>query len=38
MENFMKKDQILEYIKEIDKDGDGEIDFQEFIEMMSNFG
>ena len=35
MENMIPKDLIAQYIQEIDQNGDGEIDFIEFQEMMS---
>lgn len=34
MSNIVPKDAIEDAIKEIDQDGDGEIDFEEFIQMM----
>lgn len=34
MENMVPKDQLLAYVKEVDENGDGEIDFDEFRLMM----
>lgn len=34
--NIVPKEAIKAAIEEIDQDGDGEIDFQEFIAMMKN--
>lgn len=34
MENMVPKDQLLAYIQEVDENGDGEIDFEEFRLMM----
>jgi calcium-dependent protein kinase len=34
MSNIVSKEAINDAIKEIDVDGDGEIDFQEFLQMM----
>jgi len=34
MSNIVPQDSIQQAIKEIDQDGDGEIDFDEFINMM----
>lgn len=35
IEGHVGKDQLLTYLEEIDQNGDGEIDFQEFQEMMA---
>ena len=32
---LVPKNQLLQYLEEIDQNGDGEIDFQEFQEMMA---
>lgn len=34
-ENHVPKNQLMQYLEEIDQNGDGEIDFQEFQEMMA---
>jgi calcium-dependent protein kinase len=34
-EAHVGKEQMLQYLEEIDQNGDGEIDFQEFQEMMA---
>lgn len=34
MQNTVPSDQLLKYIEEVDENGDGEIDFEEFQEMM----
>lgn len=36
MQNLIPSDEILQYINEVDKNGDGEIDFEEFQAMMAN--
>jgi calcium-dependent protein kinase len=35
IEGHVGKDQLLTYLEEIDQNGDGEIDFEEFQEMMA---
>ena len=35
LENLIPKDQLLHYLEEVDQNGDGEIDFAEFQEMMA---
>jgi len=34
MEGLVPKDELMRYIQEVDNDGDGEIDFDEFLVMM----
>ena len=34
MANIVSHDTLMKYIEEVDENGDGEIDFEEFQEMM----
>ena len=34
IQDLVAKDQILKYIAEVDQNGDGELDFEEFQQMM----
>ena len=36
MKGICNSNMLTKYIEEVDKDGDGEIDFDEFQEMMAN--
>ena len=35
IQNLVPKEELVKYISEVDQNGDGEIDFEEFQEMMS---
>jgi len=37
MGNFVSRDAISQAMQEIDQNGDGEIDFEEFMQMMKPF-
>ena len=36
MESMFNKDELLNYMAQVDTNGDGQIDFEEFQEMMAN--
>ena len=36
MAGVVPKDELIKYMNEVDTNGDGEIDFEEFCEMMAN--